>query len=62
MTSPADEIRVYKLTPEEVEQLLSSRFGRKIEPVDKVALSRLKQVQEKQEAWRLAFQAGLHKR
>ena len=40
-----DELKTYILTPEEIEVLLLSDFGDRLQPVDGAKLSRLKQRQ-----------------
>lgn len=41
------EVNSYKLTPEEIEKLLSSEYGKKIAPVDSAKLAKHKQRRQK---------------
>lgn len=43
-------LKVYLLTPDDIETMLISRYGSKLAPVDKVALARIMQAQKQQEA------------
>ena len=50
-------LRVYKLTVEEIETMLACRFGCRIKPVNKVALTRLKITQKIQAAQQISLLA-----
>lgn len=51
-----DEVlKVYTLTPEEIEALLVTDFGGKVQPVDTAKLSRLKQQRANMSAYKTRF-------
>lgn len=50
-----DELKTYTLTPEEIETLLFSDFGDKLQPVDGAKLTRLKQQQANAANYKMRF-------
>lgn len=50
-----DLLKVYSLAPEEIEAMLLTDFGDKLQPVDGAKLSRLKQQQANTAAYKARF-------
>lgn len=50
-----DSVKVYTLAPEEIEALLLTDFGGRIQPVDGAKLSKLKQQQANTAAYKARF-------
>lgn len=50
-----DFLKVYSLAPEEIEAMLLTDFGDKLQPVDGAKLSRLKQQQANTAAYKARF-------
>ncbi len=58
MAEVTNGMKSYTLSSEQIEALLASEYGGKLQPVDHIQLKRLRQVQQRQEDWKLALLAG----